>query len=78
MVPSSSRPSSVGRAGMRNVPLPMDARIQIEHGGGRLLVVIERRRRRAFALSLDEAAYLHGLLGKELSPVEVSRVPESG
>lgn len=78
MVSSSARPSSVGHAGLRNAPPPMDARIRIERGGGRLLVVIERRQRRAFALSLDEAAYLHGLLAKELPPVEVSRVPASG
>jgi hypothetical protein len=72
MVSSSARQSSVRHAEIRNATLPMDARIQIERNGDRLLVVIERRQRRAFALSLDEAAYLCGLLAKELPPVTVT------
>ena len=81
MVPSSSRRSSVRRAQVSNAPLPMDARIRVEHNqsrvpgdhGARLLVVIERRQRRAFSLGLDEAAYLVGLLSRELPEVTVTR-----
>ena len=55
-------------------PLPLDARIQVERvTPDRVMVTIERRRARSFTLGLDEAAYLMGLLAKELPAVTVAR-----
>lgn len=58
--------------------VPIDRRITVEAGSDGLLVVIQRRKARSFSLSLDEAAYLHGLLGAQLPPVTVRTIGAGG
>jgi hypothetical protein len=66
--------------------LPLDTRITVDRvTSDRMMVLIERRRSRSFSLSIDEAAYLVGLLQRELPAVTVrqddgqaAQLPEAG